>query len=574
MAGRFDIETVFRARDRMTAPIARMRNEVVRLTASTRASVFALNSAFASTNSALMSVATGGLAAVGLAAAGAYHQIRQFTDAADELSKTAARLQFPIENLQEWRFVASQSGVPTEDLTKSLTIFAKSLGAAKKGTGPLVSSMKNTNAQLLRQLVRTDDVSEAFEIYLQAMHNTKGAAAQTEMAAAAFGKSGAKMINVASMTADEISKLREEARQNGIITLQAAQDAEAFNDSVDSLKMSVAGLRNSAIAPMLPAMTEMSDRMRLFILANRELIGQKIKETMQFITDHFDDFKNVLSGTLGLLKIYLAVMISVRAATIAWTIATAIHKALMVVWTAITWAAVAAIWAYNAAVWVAKLRQEGWTLRLVLGHAAMMLIRGGMIAFAAAAAIYNGVMGLATFATTAFGIALNLGLLPITLIILAIGALVGAIALLWYNWDSIAAFFSESWEGIKSVFSGAVDYIMKKLAFIIDPLKKIKAGLSGIFGGFSVPNMEVPVTMVPQGIPGMDMSMFGGMMPAGDRTEQAQNYVTMPDRVSREINENRDSMDININDGTGRAEVSKAPRSPNVSLNMQRSGVF
>lgn len=71
--------------------------------------------------------------------------------------------------------------------------------------------------------------------------------------------------------------------------------------------------------------------------------------------------------------------------------------------------------------------------------------------------IYNGVMGIATMATTAFSAVLGFLTSPITLVVLAIGALITIGVLLVKNWDKVKAGLLNVWNGIKTGVGNAVN---------------------------------------------------------------------------------------------------------------------
>lgn len=73
---------------------------------------------------------------------------------------------------------------------------------------------------------------------------------------------------------------------------------------------------------------------------------------------------------------------------------------------------------------------------------------------------------------------------PVAIAIAAIAALVAAGVLIYKNWDSIAAFFSTLWEGIKNVFMTAVtaigSFLSSAWASIIAALSAVWTGIVGI----------------------------------------------------------------------------------------------
>ena len=73
--------------------------------------------------------------------------------------------------------------------------------------------------------------------------------------------------------------------------------------------------------------------------------------------------------------------------------------------------------------------------------------------------IYNGLMGIAAAATTAFGAVVAFLTSPITLVVLAIGALITAGVLLVKNWDKVKAGILNAFNGIKTGVSNGVNAV-------------------------------------------------------------------------------------------------------------------
>ena len=285
MAGRFSIEAVFKAVDRMTGPIAKMQSRIGRFTNSMTKNLEGVSNV---TSSVYGGLKTGALAA-GVALGGVAVALDHVSDRGDDLLMRSGRLNFPIEALQEWQFVAEQTGLTVEEFDTALDKFSKTLGAAKLGQGALVSTLKATNPKLLRQLVATKDTAQAYEIYLSALRKIPDVNKRAAVAAAGFGKAGDKMNQIISESTDSIAAMRLEARQNGIMTLEQAKAAEAYGDAMNSFKRSVTGLMQSALLPLMPVLNEALGTARAWVVANREIISAKVLEYFTFLVTNFAD---------------------------------------------------------------------------------------------------------------------------------------------------------------------------------------------------------------------------------------------------------------------------------------------
>lgn len=316
MAGRFSVEAVFKAVDRVTAPVSRMQNRVGKFTR-------AMSRGLRGANRALNKV-VGGFKQGGLVIAGgitvATLAINKMADSADALAKRARRLEFPIEELQQWQFVAEQSGLSTAEFDKSLEKFTKSVGEARSGTGTLVTILKKANPELLKQITSADNAAEAFDLYMKGLRGTKNQLDKTALSTAAFGRTGAKFLNITEQSEKAIAALRKEQIENGIITKKQAEAAEAYNDAANSLKRSLGGLLQNVILPMLPAITSTLRVWREWIVSNKELIKVNVMEFLisvknffSFLVKHGSTIAKIIAGIVALSLAIKVVTIAMAA---------------------------------------------------------------------------------------------------------------------------------------------------------------------------------------------------------------------------------------------------------------------
>ena len=276
MASKFTIENVFKAIDKVSAPVSKMQNRVRKFTRSAKAGFDKLTRGVKKLSSSLVRGLKFGAITAGVAITGLFFTIKRLSAKADDLAKQSRRLDFPIEELQKWKFVAEQSGVTTELFDSSLAAFSKRLGEAKAGTGALVTFLKKANPQLLKQLINTKDVSKAFEIYINAIRGVTAATDKAGLASAAFSRAGLKLINISHNSEAGIKALKKQMEENGVITQKQAESAEVYNDAINNLTKAFNGLLQNALLPILPKLTSIVDKLRDWIVANKELVSSKV----------------------------------------------------------------------------------------------------------------------------------------------------------------------------------------------------------------------------------------------------------------------------------------------------------
>jgi len=127
--------------------------------------------------------------------------------------------------------------------------------------------------------------------------------------------------------------------------------------------------------------------------------------------------------------------------------------------------------------WIKNNKKAVETIAIIVGSFATAI---GLVT--AAVTAWNLVGVIATGVTTAFGVAVNVLTSPITLVILAIGAIIAAIVLLVRNWDWVKETAANVWESIKNWWGGVADWFDTK---VIQPVIGFFTGLwEGLQDGF------------------------------------------------------------------------------------------
>lgn len=298
MPEKLTVKTVFEAIDKSTKVIGKIQGKLAIMSAKGAMGMRKLDRAMSKVSSVLNKGVKYGAVAAAAAAAGLFVAINKTALSMDELAKKARAINFPIEEFQEWRFVSEQSGVSADVFDKSLEKFTKTVGELKGGYGSMLTALKKTDRPLIRQLKSTNDVSSALDLYLEAIRKTPDAAGKAALATAAFGRAGVRMINVANNSADEIGKLRQQMRENGVVTAEQAAKAEAYNDMMNRVRLTIKGVAVDALSPLMPIMTEGMDKMRQWIVKNREFLKTKLAEYIKKIGDYFSRIGKTLLPVL------------------------------------------------------------------------------------------------------------------------------------------------------------------------------------------------------------------------------------------------------------------------------------
>ncbi len=231
--------------------------------------------------------------ATGVAITSFVRKVQSSIDSLDKLGKSAKVFGFTTSALQEYRFVAEQSGVATTLFDNSMIALTKRLGEAKANTGPLVSFFKKYDTQLLKNIASSEKTEDALKLIFEAMNKTTIASEKAAIANAAFSRSGVALVNMAK----DYETLRKQAQELGIvIDKDLVDNAEDAADQLNIMSRIIDANLTVAFMELAPliidvgkAFAEAAPKIAVFV---REMFN--IKDLS--ITGQIKDMKEELAG--------------------------------------------------------------------------------------------------------------------------------------------------------------------------------------------------------------------------------------------------------------------------------------
>jgi len=170
------------------------------------------------------------------------------------------------ETMQELTHAAEMSGVAGSTLKYGMNRLNAGMIELRNGTGKLHAALGNTSQELLNNMKNARNSEEAFNIMVSAIESTECQLKRTELSMVAFGRrAGPEMMLLTNQGADGIHKLREEARELGIISNENAEAGEKFNDAIARLKKAVNGIVQELAVRLIPALTHVVERVTNFV---------------------------------------------------------------------------------------------------------------------------------------------------------------------------------------------------------------------------------------------------------------------------------------------------------------------
>lgn len=420
MAGRFSVEAVFKAVDRVTAPVSRMQQRVGKFTRGTERGLRRINRAISATVSGFKRM-TGaaikyGTIGLGAVAGAAGLLIREFSkienaeaaftpllggakrakEMVNALNETAATTPFQFETLAG----SANQLLPVMNGNINETIrIMRMLGDTAGGNAQKLDSItRGFTKAMLKGKVDMESLNMIAEAGVPVFQDL------AEVMGMKTGPRFFKMISKGKVTTAQLTEAFEKLTgENGKffkgMEISSKTTSGLWSTLKDNISLTAAGL-GSVLAPTIKDIirqaTAVAQRVREWVKNNRELINTKF---LEFI----DTAKQFLLGLVD---------------------------------------------AFN------YLRENGPTiLKFIAGLTAMAL---ALKAVAVATAAVNLVMR-----------ANPIGLL--------IAAFVAAAALIYTHWEPIKGFFATLWDGIVGTFNAAIS----RITSVVDRVKKAAASITG-----------------------------------------------------------------------------------------------
>lgn len=191
----------------------------------------------------------GGVAGVASVAAGAVGAFAlSALDAADEVAALSTRTGLGTEFLQEYGYVARQTGGDIEDVADVVREMQLRLAeAASLGSGPAVDALDLLGISL--RDIQELDAPAQFELLRDRISEVEDPANRLFAAEELLGGSSERLQGIISATSDEIGRLRREAHDTGqVLSEETVATLDRAHDTVDRFGSQIRNVATSALA--------------------------------------------------------------------------------------------------------------------------------------------------------------------------------------------------------------------------------------------------------------------------------------------------------------------------------------
>lgn len=191
----------------------------------------------------------------------------------DNIDKMSQKLGLSSTAYQKWDYVLSQSGADINSMGTGLKTLTNKLDDAKNGS----ESAQAMFAQLGLSMEDLATMSRE-DVFAATITGFQGMADSTERAALAndlFGKSGQELTPLFNTSVEETQALMAATEELGMIMSDdAVQAAANYQDSLDTLKRTFGGVKNSLMSEFMPSITSVMDGLTALLSGDEGGINQ------------------------------------------------------------------------------------------------------------------------------------------------------------------------------------------------------------------------------------------------------------------------------------------------------------
>ena len=373
----------------------------------------------------------GAVAVAGASALGVV--LNQTVEATAEINKFSQVAGFTSDEFQRWDAVMKSYGYSMEQASGDLAALAEKALDASQGAGEGAELFEKLGIVVTDTSGKLKTQEQLFNETITALQGMENATERNAIASALLSTTGEELVPVLNMTNTELANMKANAN---VIPQDQIDKASNFKLKMDELKNALSTTASTILLELLP---------------NAESVINFIYENLPVAVDHFNNFKEKINEVVD--------------------------------------------WIINFDDWMAKNKNTLDLVAIAVGTLTAAVIAFNAKTILETAYIYALIVAeqahtvattIATTATTAFGTAVAFLTSPITLAILAIGALVAIGVTLYKNWDTVKEKATSIWNGIKTAITKPIEEAKEKIRGIVDTI-------AGFFSGMKISIPKIPM---------------------------------------------------------------------------------
>lgn len=220
----------------------------------------------------------------------------------DNIDKMSQRLGLSYEGFQRWDYILGQSGVDIDSMQTGLKTLTNQLDDARNGSADAQARFEALGLSL-------EDISnmsreEVFESVISGFQQMEDSTERAALANDLFGRSGQNLTPLFNQSVEETQALAQAAEDLGLIMSDDAVKASAdYQDALDTMQRSMAGLKNNMMGNFLPGITSVMDGLTELFTGDGDTGVAKITEGIDMIVEQMTaNFPKILEVGMNVVQ--------------------------------------------------------------------------------------------------------------------------------------------------------------------------------------------------------------------------------------------------------------------------------
>lgn len=239
------------------------------------------------------------VAAAALAAAAAL--VKMTTSVAkngDEIDKESQKLGISAEAYQKLSYAMERSGADIADVTKGMREITAELAAVENGTEGAGASFTELGVDLKNVDGSMKTTEQVLLESIDALAKMENVTQRDALAQKIFGRSSQELAPLLNEGAEGVKALMQEAEDYGMIMSDDAVKASAaFEDSLQKVKGTLGGVKNTIAAALIPSFTQVTDGFADMIAG----VDGGAEKMAKGITDAIENIANMTPQIMSVL---------------------------------------------------------------------------------------------------------------------------------------------------------------------------------------------------------------------------------------------------------------------------------
>lgn len=180
---------------------------------------------------------------------------------ADEVSTLATQYNLTTDQVQEYMYMQDLADVSTETIMGSLTKLTKNMGEAQDGTGDAAAAFDKLGVSIYDSNGELRSSQDVFMDAIDALGQIENATERDTISMALFGKGAQDLNPLIELGAEGFQDLANEAHEAGaVMSGEALQGANEFQDSLDRAKERTEGLKRQIGEKLIPVFGDLLEK--------------------------------------------------------------------------------------------------------------------------------------------------------------------------------------------------------------------------------------------------------------------------------------------------------------------------